>query len=521
MTVAIANPDAPTALLTARGICKSFPGVKALDGVEITVRRGRLNALLGENGAGKSTLMNILAGVFAPDGGEIRLDGQPVQFANPRDAQHAGISIIFQELNLIPHLNVAENIFLGREPLTPLGLIDYRRMNRDASQLLKELELDVDPRTPVGRLRVGAQQVVEIAKAISFRSRVIIMDEPTSAITEQEIEVLFRLIGRLKQQGVGIVYITHKFDELRAIADDVTIFRDGKFIASEPYASLSHDRMVQLMVGRELSELFPKSSVPAADELLRVEHVSLEHPERAGDFVVRDVSFSVRAGEVVGLFGLMGAGRTELLQTIFGLHPRTSIGDYYVSGRQCNIRSPQDAIAAGLALAPEDRKVDGLVLSMGVGENVSLASLQQTTVAGLLQPRRERELARQFVERLSVKTPSLDQRVRNLSGGNQQKVVLAKWLATRPKVLLLDEPTRGIDVNAKKEIYTIIDELARSGLGVVMVSSELPEILAIADRILVMAEGRLTAEFARGAATEEAVLKAALPAARQNQAKSA
>jgi ribose transport system ATP-binding protein len=521
--MAESNPaQAPTdVLLEARGVSKSFPGVKALDGVSISVRSGRLNALLGENGAGKSTLMNILAGVFPPDEGEVLLAGRSVRFRSPREAQEAGISIIYQELNLIPNLSVAENVFLGREPLTPFGLIDYGRMNRDAKTLLAQLEIDVDPRTPVARLRVGTQQIVEIAKAISFRARVIIMDEPTSAITEQEIEILFRLIRQLKQQGVGIVYITHKLDELRQIADDVTIFRDGRFIACESFANLTRDRMIQLMVGRDLSELFPKTKVLLAEQVLRVEDLSLRHPERRDEFVVRDVSFTVRKGEIVGLFGLMGAGRTELLQTIFGLHPFTSKGTVYVDGKRCDLRSPRQAIAAGLALAPEDRKLDGLVLSMNVSENVGLACLNQTTLFGLLQPRREREIVRRFVERLSVKTPSLHQKVRNLSGGNQQKVVLAKWLATRPKVLLLDEPTRGIDVNAKKEIYAIIDELAHSGLGVVMVSSELPEILAIADRILVLADGYVTAEFARGEATEEQVLKAALPAARPMQAKTA
>lgn len=507
-------------LLEARGVSKSFPGVKALDSVNLTVRRGRLNALLGENGAGKSTLMNILAGVFPPDSGELVLHGRSVQFKNPRQAQAAGISIIHQELNLIPELSVAENIFLCREPLAPLGLVDFHRMRQDASTLLTQLELDVDPRTPVSKLRVGAQQVIEIAKAISFRSQVIIMDEPTSAITEQEVEVLFRLIRQLKQQGVGIIYITHKLDELPQIADDVTVFRDGRFIASEPFAGLSRDRMVQLMVGRDVADLYPMTTAPLLDEVLRVEKISLAHPERPGDFVVRDVSLAVRKGEVVGLFGLMGAGRTELLQTIFGLHPHASSGAVVVEGKVCSLRSPADAIAAGIAFAPEDRKLDGLVLSMNIAENVSLPCLDEACVGGLLQPRRERELAGRFVERMAVKTTSLRQLVRHLSGGNQQKVVLAKWLATRPKVLLLDEPTRGIDINAKREIYGIIDELARSGLGVVMVSSELPEILAIADRILVLAEGRLTVEFTRAEASEEMILKAALPIERP-QSKSA
>lgn len=506
-------------LLEARAITKSFPGVMALNGVRIEVRRGRLNALLGENGAGKSTLMNILSGVFLPDAGEILLDGKRVRFASPREAQAAGIAIIHQELNLIPYLSVAENVFLGREPLTPLRLVDYGRMHRDARELLAALELDVDPRTPVARLRVGAQQVVEIAKALSVQSRVIIMDEPTSAITDQEIEVLFQLIHRLKAQGVGIIYITHKLEELRQIADDVTIFRDGQFVASDAYAALSHERMVQLMVGRELSEQFPKTATHTAEEVLRVGNLTLAHPDRPGDLAVRNVSFTVRRGEILGLFGLMGAGRTELLQTIFGLHPHTSSGTIHINGKRCMIHSPEAAIAAGLALAPEDRKLEGLVLSMNVTENMSLANLC-TGPAGLLQPKRERERAEQFVDRLGVKTPSVAECVRNLSGGNQQKVVLAKWLATQPKVLLLDEPTRGIDVNAKREIYSLIDELASSGLSVVMVSSELPEILAVADRILVLAEGRLAAEFVRSEANEEKILHAALPVVR-TQAKSA
>jgi len=511
MNAPASKTDETEVLLEARGITKTFPGVRALDGVQITVRPGRLNALLGENGAGKSTLMNILAGVIPPDAGEILLAGQPVRIASPRAAQLAGISIIFQELNLVPHLSIAENIFLGREPRNAVGLLDYTTLNRQAAALLKELELDEDPRTPVARLRVGAQQVVEIAKAISFNSRVIIMDEPTSAITEHEVEVLFRLIKRLKERGTGIIYITHKLDELAEIADDITVFRDGKFITTKPFAETTRDEMVRLMVGRDLTDLFPKTSTPGGDEVLRVKNISLRHPERADDFVVRDVSFSVRKSEVLGIFGLMGAGRTELLQTIFGLHPRAASGEIWIEGKPVSIRSPRAAIDAGLALAPEDRKGEGLVLIHSVVENTTLACLDKISRYGLLQPARELELVGRYVERLHVRTPTLHQAVRHLSGGNQQKVVLAKWLATEPKVLLLDEPTRGIDINAKKEIYALVDELARSGLAVVMVSSELPEILAIADRILVLAEGRVTAEFTRGAATEENILQAALP----------
>jgi ABC-type sugar transport system ATPase subunit len=500
-----------TPLLQATDICKSFPGVKALDGVNITVHRGRLNALLGENGAGKSTMMNILAGVFRPDKGTVLLEGKPVSFENTRQAQAAGISIIFQELNLVQELSIAENIFIGREPLTRLGLVDYQRMNREAAALLKELELDADPRTLISKLRVGAQQVVEIAKAMSFNSRVIIMDEPTSAITEHEIEVLFRLIKRLKQNGVGLIYITHKLDELPQIADDITVFRDGTFVGAKEFKDVSRDQMIRMMVGRELSDLFPKTPTKPGETMLRVRNVSLQHAERAGDFAVKNVSFEVRRGEVLGIFGLMGAGRTELLQTIFGLYPHTSTGEIQVSGKPINIRSPRDAIAAGLALAPEDRKAEGVVLGLSIAHNLTLSCFQKIERLGLLQPGAERKLVETYVGRLRVKTPSIQQAVVNLSGGNQQKVVLAKWLATEPKVLLLDEPTRGIDINAKKEIYTLIDELAQSGLAVVMVSSELPEILGIADRILVLCEGRMTAEFSRSEATEEKVVKAALP----------
>ena len=501
----------PEVLLQAHGICKSFPGVRALDNVEIAVRRGSLHALVGENGAGKSTLMNILAGVLPPDKGQILLKGQPVRFRNPREAQGAGISIIHQELNLVPDLNVAENIYLGREPRGRWGLIDYRKMHADARNLLATLDPEIDPRALVGRLRVGAQQIVEIAKALSFDASVIIMDEPTSAITEQEVASLFRLIHQLKQRRVGIIYITHKLAELPQIADEITVLRDGQLIAARAFRDVTHDEIVRMMVGRELAELFPKTVVPAREEVLRVRGMSLRHPERPGDYVVRDVSFDVRSGEVVGLFGLMGAGRTELLHTIFGLHPRTSSGTVAVAGKRVDIRSPQDAIASGLALAPEDRKAEGLVLSMSVAENSSLTCLNRTTHFGIVRPARERRLVGNFLNRLAVKTPSIHERVRNLSGGNQQKVVLSKWLATEPRVLLLDEPTRGIDLGAKREIYALIDELARSGLGVVVVSSELPEILALADRILVLAEGRVTAEFVRGEATEESVLNAALP----------
>lgn len=503
--------DAGDIVLEARGLSKSFPGVKALDGVGLTLRSGRLTALLGENGAGKSTLMNIIAGVFPPDAGELLVGGERVQFTSPRQAKDHGIAMIFQELNLVPDLTVAENIFLGREPLRRNGLIHYAAMNRDAAAWLKRLDLDIPPTTPIGRLRVGQQQVVEIAKALAGEVRILIMDEPTSAITERETEVLFRRIADLKRQGVSIAYITHRLEELPRIADDLVVMRDGRTIGSAPLGAMSRDDIVRMMVGRDLEAEPSGASSARGDEVLRVEDLTLGHPERPGDFLVHRVGFRVRRGEVLGIFGLMGAGRTELLECLFGLHGRTSSGNVWIDGRRVSLRSPADAIAQGLALAPEDRKRDGLVLSMSVAENASLASLERAERFGLLFARAETEHVREYLERFRVKTSSLDQPVRDLSGGNQQKVILAKWLATGPRVLLLDEPTRGIDIQAKKEIYTLINELTADGLAVVAVSSELPEILAVSDRILVMCEGRATAEFTRTEATEEKIMHAALP----------
>jgi ribose transport system ATP-binding protein len=506
--------DNLTAVAVAtRGICKSFPGVRALDDVSIDLRRGRLTALLGENGAGKSTLMSIIAGVQRPDAGEVLVDGQPVVFANTREAQQRGISMIFQELNLLPNLTVAENIFIGREPVGRMGFVDYAKMNRMAADLLGELDLPVAPTTPLGRLRVGQQQVVEIAKALSYDPRVIIMDEPTSALTAHEVEVLFRMIALLKRRGVAIAYITHRLEELDEIGDDAIVMRDGRLVHQSPLAELTRDDIVRLMVGRDAASFYPKVQGKPGADALRADCVSLPDPRRPGELLVDDVSLSVRRGEVLGIFGLMGAGRTELLETIFGLHPAKGEGFLTVCGKPVQLKSPRDAIAAGLALCPEDRKREGLVLSLSVAQNASLASLGEFEhVSGWLDGSRERRHVGRWVDRLRVKTPSVHQLVRNLSGGNQQKVVLAKWLATGPKVLLLDEPTRGIDVGAKREIYTLIDELAADGLGVVVVSSELPEILAISDRVMVMCEGRKTAEFARGEANERNVMSAALPA---------
>jgi ribose transport system ATP-binding protein len=434
-----------------------------------------------------------------------------VAFDSPRRAQEKGIALIHQELNLIPHLSVAENIFLGREFLNPLGLIDVSRMDVEARALLDRLDLPVDARRRVGELRVGQQQVIEIAKALAQDAHVIIMDEPTSAISEHEVNVLFDLIDSLTRRDVAVVYITHKLDEVFRIADRVTVMRDGRTVGSHACAELTRDDVVRMMVGRDMEQFFVKTPVAWGAEALRVEGIRLDHPDRPGDYLVKDIGFAVRNGEVLGLFGLMGAGRTELFETIFGLHAKSASGRLFVEGRELPVASPAEAIEAGIALVPEDRKQQGLVLDMSVAASISLASIAKIERFGFLSGPRERALVADYTKRLQIKTPSVTQPVKNLSGGNQQKVVIAKWLAVQPKVLLLDEPTRGVDVNAKNEIYKLISELAAAGMAIVMISSELPEIMTIADRIIVLSEGRQTGEFSRAEATQEAILTAALP----------
>ena len=497
-------------VLRARGISKAFGGIKALDDVSLEICAGKVNAIVGENGAGKSTLMKILSGVYAEYSGQIILDGQAVTFANPAEAQDHGIAIIHQELNLIPYLSVAENVFLGREFVNRVGIIDYRAMHKETTRILKRLDLDINPRVAVSTLRVGRQQVVEIAHALSLDARIVIMDEPTSAISDHEIEILFGLIRYLTAQGVAVVYITHKLDELFQIADAVTVLRDGSVVGSAPIDEVTQDDIVRMMVGRDMKDFFVKADVATPDVVFAVKDMCLGDP-RASRLTVNNVSFEVKAGEVLGLFGLMGAGRTELLETIFGLHPGRSSGDVLLDGLQIEINSPIDAINRGIGFVTEDRKTEGLILEMSVAANISLTSLERTERLGFLSSRLEDALARDHVKRLGIKTPTVKQIVENLSGGNQQKVVIAKWLATDPRVLLLDEPTRGIDVNAKNEIYKLISDLAGTGMAIVMISSELPEIMAIADRIVVLSEGRQTAEFTSSQATEESIMKAAIP----------
>jgi ribose transport system ATP-binding protein len=488
----------PPLLLQATGLIKSYPGVRALKGVSLTLRRGEVLAVIGENGAGKSTLMKILAGVQQPDGGSIAVDGREVRLSSVLDAQALGIALIHQELNLADNLDVAANIFLGRERLKR-GLIDTRRHLEDARVHLAAVGLSVDPATSVGTLSLGQQQLVEIAKALSVDARVLIFDEPTSSLSSSEAANLFRVIEELRSRGVGIVYISHRLGEVKALADRVVVLRDGENAGELPKSEIEHNAMVRMMVGRDLSQFYAHEPHPPGPVALEVEGLrTAAHPEHP-------LSFRVHAGEIVGVAGLVGAGRTEMLEALFGVTPAVA-GVVRVAGVEVRPESPRDAIRAGLALVPEDRKRQGVILQMAVRENVSLAALQRDSRHGFLDRVREEGLATAMIGSLRIKTPSAEQPVQFLSGGNQQKVVLGKWLAMKPKVLLLDEPTRGIDVGAKHEIYRLMEDLAREGVAILFVSSELEEILGLSDRTLVLHEGRITGELSRNALSEEAVL---------------
>ena len=495
--------DAPP-FLQLRGIVKRFPGVVALNGVGLDVRRGEVHALLGENGAGKSTLIKVISGVYLADAGEIHIDDRPAQLRNPHDAQALGISTIYQEFTLAPDMNVAENIFLGREPLRvrALSIVDRKELIRRTREVLASLDLHIDPEATVRHLGVAQQQMVEIAKALSLDARLIIMDEPTATLTAHEIERLFLAIDRLKQRGVAIVYVSHRLDEVKAVCDRATILRDGTFVATVPVASTTVDEMIRLMVGRELKDKFPKVVAEPREEVLRVERLT-----RKG--VLHDVSFSVRSGEIVGIAGLVGSKRTETARAIFGVDPIDS-GRILLRGKPVKVRTPGEAIKHRIALVPEDRKRHGIFATLSVWENVVLSALQQFARNGILDVRREKKRAREFVTSLRIATSDIDKRVLDLSGGNQQKVVIAKWLNTNAEVFLFDEPTRGIDVGGKIEVYRLMGELVSRGAAIVMISSELPEILGLSDRILVMREGRICGEFERAAASEETILNCAL-----------
>ena len=490
------GPAAP--LLEVRDIEKTFPGVRALSGVSFEVRAGEVHALLGENGAGKSTLIKIISGVYEPDGGSILIGGRETRFTSPEDAKRAGVATIYQELLLFPELTVAENIFLGHAPRAGMGRIDWRAMRARAEALLASLEIDdLAANQVVGALSVGNRQRVEILRALSHDARILIMDEPTAALTESDVTRLFDIVRRLRARGVGIVYISHRLDEIFAIGDRVTVLRDGAYVGARNVADTNASELVQMMVGRRIDNLFPKTTVPIGAPVLEARDI-VRHP------MTKSVSLTVRAGEIVGLAGLVGSGRSELAQTLFGITP-AELGEIRLMGEGVTIRSAEGARSKGIAYVPEDRGVQGLVRPMSVLHNFSLAALGALSRAGFIDRGAERRMAEEGVQRFRVKTSSVEEIAGRLSGGNQQKIVLGKWLANNPKLLILDEPTRGIDVGAKAEIHRLMSELAGAGVAILMISSELPEVLGMSDRVLVMREGRFVAEFDRAHATSETV----------------
>ena len=512
-TDAVAAPEAagPAAAprLRMEHITKHFGGVRALEDVTVEAASGEVHAICGENGAGKSTLMKILAGAIVDHDGRIVLHGRPVRFEGPRDAEDLGIRIIYQELNLVPELTVAANIFLGRERRNALGLLDDRAMERRALAIFDRLGTPIPTRAKVADLRIGDQQMVEIAKALAFDAEILIMDEPTSALSGAEVARLFRVIGDLRKSGKTVLYISHKMNEVFALADRVTVLRDGRFVASAARSETAPGQVVRWMVGREIAEFTFEPNLGAGPPMLEVAGLSLSSPPASGRPSLREITFDVRPGEVVGVAGLLGAGRTELLEALFGAGPEPPSGTIRLEGRPVRFEEPGQAIAAGVALVTEDRKTLGLFDQMTVAENISLAHLGALAKLGVVVPGSERRAVAEEIARLSIKTSSGAAPVTSLSGGNQQKCVIARWLLTEPKLLLLDEPTRGIDVGAKAEIYALIHRLAERGMAIVMTSSELPELLALCDRILVLCEGRLTGEFHRGEATEQNIMEAA------------
>lgn len=485
-------------LLRMEHISKSFPGVLALDDVDFEVYSGEILGFLGENGAGKSTLIKILSGIHDKDQGTIWFNGETINPHTPHEAQRLGISTIHQELALVPYLSVAENIFLNNEPRRALGLVDFRRMNRKAEELLHDLGADIRGHQLIRELNVAAQQMVEIAKAISHRASLILMDEPTSALSSREVEALFALMRRLQERGVAIVFVSHRLDEVRQIVNRVIIMRDSRRVGSLPIAEASEEKIIRMMVGRDVG-LFPKEAAQVREPVLEVRHLSGQHG-------VKNISLTVRKGEIVGLAGLIGAGRTELVRLICGVDHLTK-GEVLIEGKPVRIKSPADAVKLGIGWVPEDRKLHGLILGMNVQENTTMAILRRiSNLWGAVRQTEAKRVSAHYVEALSILTPSLTQTVRNLSGGNQQKVVLAKWLSTEPKLLIMDEPTRGIDIGAKAEVHALMSQLAKQGIGILMISSEMPEIIGMSDRVIVMCQGRITGEFERGKLDQEEIM---------------
>ena len=489
-------------VLELKNIYKSFPGVKVLEDVTLQVRPGEVHALMGENGAGKSTLMKILMGIYKADQGSIFLEGKETVIHGPKDAMSKGISMIHQELNTVLDMEVAENVFVGRELLKKgfekLKIVDIARMREETGKYFREMNIDIDPRAKMRTLSVAEMQLVEIVKAISLNSRIIVMDEPTSAITEKEATVLFAQIERLKKQGVAIIYISHKMDEIFRISDTITVLRDGQWIGTKPAKELDKDMLIKMMVGRELTDIYPKDPVEIGDVILEVKNLSRGKK-------VRDASFSLRKGEVLGIAGLVGAGRSELVETIFGLYPKTG-GQIFLHGKEVHIKSAADAIKNKMALITEDRKQTGLNLIVSVKENIASVSIGKLSNHGIVNDKKINEVSEKYIKELKIKTPDGNAIVGNLSGGNQQKVVLAKWLLDEPDIIIFDEPTRGIDIGAKRDIYLLINNLAKEGKAVIVISSEMAEVMGICDRILVMAEGRINGEVQREEFSQEVIM---------------
>lgn len=484
-------------ILEMRNISKSYPGVQALDNIQFDLNEGEVHALVGENGAGKSTLMKILAGAEVKTSGEIIVYGKKTDFQSPHDSKANGIALIYQEFNLIPELSVAENIFLGIEP-TQYGFIERKKLYARAKAILDRIGVEVDPHTPVKNISVAQQQIVEIAKSLTMNAQIIAMDEPSATLTEYELQKLFDLINKLKADGIGIIYISHRLEEIFSIADRVTVLRDGKYIETNSIDALNKDRIIKLMVGRSLDEEFPKKNFSRGRQLLTVKNLN-------SDSLLKDINFELYAGEILGITGLVGAGRTELARAIFGADEVTN-KTIYLQDQQIEINSPQDAIRHGIGLLTEDRKNQGLILGMAIYENISLTNLQELSKGGFIQHKREVQIAQKYMEDIRIKAPGEWQLIKNLSGGNQQKVVVAKWLFSKSKVIFFDEPTRGVDVGAKVEIYNLMNSLVEKGIGIIMISSELPEVIGMCDRILVMHQGKIRGELSHAEATQEKIM---------------
>lgn len=486
-------------ILTLTNVSKQFPGVRALDNVSFSLNEGEVHVLMGENGAGKSTLMKILAGIYQADIGIVTLNNKQIEIKSPKDALQAGISMIHQELNPIPHMTVAENIYVGREPtLFSFGLVNKKEMISNTEELFQQLGIEIDPSLEMAELNVAETQMVEIARAISYNSKIIIMDEPTSAITDTEVQKLFEMIRKLKEKNVAIIYISHKMNEIFTIGDRVTVLRDGQFVGTHKVEDINKQQLITMMVGREVTNIFPKNNTNIGDFIFSVENLSLEG-------LFENVSFQVRRGEIFGIAGLMGAGRTEVVETIFGIRKKKG-GIINLNGVDLEIRNPKDAIKKGIAIVSEDRKLMGLNLKASVKENITIVTLRQYCTAGIVRKRNEARVVDEKIDQLRIKTPSRNQKMAYLSGGNQQKAVVAKWLLSVPDVLIMDEPTRGIDVGAKAEIHGLISELANRGMAIIMISSELPEIIGMSDRVMVMHEGRVTGSLERDELEQEKIM---------------